>query len=141
MKVIALDFGEKRIGVAVSDPTGLLATPLTTIERAADQQAIEAVLRLAEEYEADHIVVGMPLSMSGRTGPQARLTAEFVRSLKEQTSLPVSAVDERLSSVQAERMLKESGVEPSREKGRIDAAAAAVILQSYLDSRRPSPPD
>ena len=136
MRILALDVGEKRIGVALSDPTGLLATPLTTIERKGQDSDIDAALRLATEHEVGEIVVGLPLSMSGRRGPQAGRVDAFVRALAERTDIPLKSVDERLSSVQAERMLRESGVEPSKNKSRIDSAAAAVVLQSYLDSRR-----
>ncbi|MCH7745606.1 MAG: Holliday junction resolvase RuvX [Chloroflexi bacterium] len=136
MRILALDVGEKRIGVALSDPTGLLATPLTTIERKGQDSDIDAALRLATEHEVGEIVVGLPLSMSGRRGPQAGRVDAFVRALAERTDLPLKSVDERLSSVQAERMLRESGIEPSKNKARIDSAAAAIILQSYLDSMR-----
>ena len=136
MRILALDVGEKRIGVALSDPTGLLATPLTTIESKGRDSDIDEVVRLATEHEVGEIVVGLPLSMSGRRGPQAGRVDAFVRALAERTDLPLKSVDERLSSVQAERMLRESGVEPSKNKARIDSAAAAVVLQSYLDSKR-----
>ncbi len=136
MRVLALDVGERRIGVALSDPLGLLARPLTTITRTNEQDDIEAVLRLAQEHGAEEILVGLPISLSGRRGPQARLTAQFIRALSARTDLPVKSRDERLSSVEAERLLRESGIEPSRQKALLDAAAAAVVLQSYLDSRR-----
>lgn len=135
MRVLALDVGEKRIGVALSDPTGLLATPLKAIELGGEP-GIDEVLRLAAEHDAGEIVVGLPVSLSGRIGPQADRVAEFTRSLSGRTTIPVTSVDERLSTVQAARMLRESGIEPSRDRARVDAAAAAVILQSYLDSRR-----
>ena len=135
MRIIALDIGEKRIGVALSDPTGTIATPLTTIERDSQSDDIGEILRLASEHDAEEMVVGMPLSMSGRRGPQAGRTAAYIRELSARTDMPIKQVDERLSSVQAERLLRESGITPSKNKGRIDSAAAAVILQSYLDAR------
>jgi len=141
MRIIALDVGERRIGVALSDPTGTLATPLATIEQPSDdiRPTLDEIVRLVQENEASEIVVGIPVLLSGREGSQARTTRDFVRRLAERTAVPIRRVDERLSSVQAERMLRDSGAKPSREKGRIDAAAAAIILQSYLDSaRRPS---
>jgi len=136
LRILALDVGEKRIGVALSDPTGVLASPLTTIESKGQDSDIDEVLRLAEEHEAGEIVVGLPLSMSGRRGPQAGRVDAFVRAMAERTDIPLKSMDERLSSVQAERMLRESGVEPSKNKARVDSAAAAIVLQSYLDSRR-----
>ena len=137
MRVLALDFGERRIGVALSDPTGMLASPLTTLTRGRGGSDVEMVLRLAAENDVAEIVVGMPVSLSGRRGPQANRVARFVDALRRETGIPVLSADERYSTVQAERSLRESGVEPSRERGRVDAAAAAVILQSYLDSKRP----
>ena len=137
MRILALDFGERRIGVALSDPLGMLASPLTTIERAtADTDAaIDAVLALAEEHEAAEILVGIPYLMSGRIGAQARITLDFAQALAERTHIPVTHADERLSSVQADRMLAQSGAGDARDKGRTDAAAAAVILQAYLDAK------
>ena len=137
MRTLALDVGDRRIGVALSDPLGILASPLTTIERSTPdtEAAIHAILALAEEYEADEVLVGIPYLMSGRVGAQARITIDFAEALAERTQIPVAHIDERLSSVQADRMLSQSGVSTTRDKGRTDAAAAAVILQSYLDAR------
>ena len=137
MRILALDFGERRIGVALSDPLGMLASPLTTIERATPDtdSAIGAVLSLVEEHEAAEILVGIPYLMSGRIGAQARITLDFAQALAERTHIPVTHADERLSSVQADRMLAQSGASAARDKGRTDSAAAAVILQAYLDAR------
>ncbi len=134
MSILALDVGDSRIGVAMSE--GFLAAPLTTIHCRNEAVDVREVLRLAEEYGAEEIVVGMPLSLSGQVGPQAKRVARFAEALAEQTSLPIVSVDERYSTVEAERLLRQAGVRPSEEKARVDAAAAAVILQSYLDSRR-----
>ena len=137
MRVLALDFGERRIGVALSDPTGMLASPLTTLTRGRDGSDVGEVLRLAAENDVGEIVVGMPMSLSGRRGPQADRVTRFADALRRAADIPVLSADERYSTVQAERALRESGVEPSRERGRVDAAAAAVVLQSYLDAKRP----
>jgi len=136
VRILALDVGDRRIGVALSDPLGMLASPLTTIERATSDAAgaIHAILALAEEHEAGEILVGIPYLMSGRIGAQARITIDFAEALAERTHIPVTRIDERLSSVQADRMLSQSGASTTRDKGRTDAAAAAVILQSYLDA-------
>ena len=139
MRTLALDVGENRIGVALSDPTGTLASPLTTIHRRDDASAVDEVLRLTAEHEVAEIVVGLPLSLSGREGPQAARARSFADLVAERSSIPVKFVDERLSSVQAERLLRESGVEPSRDRARVDAAAAAVVLQTHLDSKRAEP--
>ncbi len=138
MRAMALDVGERRIGVALSDPLGILATPFTTIQVRDDDSSIAEVLRLARENEVSEIVVGLPLSLDGRMGPQAKRSAYFARLLSERTNIPVKTADERFSSAEAERLLRQSGVRPSENKARIDAAAAAVILQSYLDAKRAS---
>ena len=139
MRVLALDVGEKRIGVALSDPTGLLASPLTTISSTSESRDIDAVLRLAVEHEVEEIIVGLPLSLSGRLGPQAKQVARFVGSLSKRADVEVKTLDERYSTAEAERLLRQAGVEPSRERARVDAAAAAVVLQAYLDSKRRAP--
>ena len=139
MRILALDIGERRIGVALSDPSGLLATPLTTIHRRHHTADVDEVLRLVDEHDAERVVVGLPLELSGRRGTQAGRVSAFVRAMAERTQVPVETVDERYSTVQAQRQLRESGVKPSRDRARVDAAAAAIILQSYLDSQRGSP--
>ena len=139
MRILALDIGERRIGVALSDPSGLLATPLTTIHRRHHTADVDEVLRLVDEHDAERVVVGLPLELSGRRGTQAGRVSAFVRAMAERTQVPVETVDERYSTVQAQRQLRESGVKPSRNRARVDAAAAAIILQSYLDSQRGSP--
>lgn len=140
MIVLALDVGERRIGVAVSDPSGMLATPLTAIRRTHEAGDIDEVLRLAEEHDIGEIVVGLPLELSGRMGPQAGRVLAFARALAGRTKIPVETVDERYSTVEAERRLRESGVRPSKDRARVDAAAAAIILQSHLDARRSASP-
>ena len=134
---MALDIGDKRIGVALSDPLGMLASPLTTIERTTPdtESAIDAILALAEQHEAAEILVGIPYLMSGRIGAQARITLDFAQALADRTHIPVTHTDERLSSVQADRMLAQSGRASEQDKGRTDSAAAAVILQAYLDAK------
>lgn len=137
MRILALDVGDRRIGVALSDPLGILASPLTTIERATlDSKAtIDDILVVAEEHEVAEILVGIPYLMSGRIGAQARITLDFAQAIAERTDIPITRIDERLSSVQAERMLAQSGRASEQDRGRTDAAAAAVILQAYLDAR------
>ena len=137
MRILALDVGDRRIGVALSDPLGILATPLTTIERATPdtESAIDAILALAGQHEASEILVGIPYLMSGRIGAQARITLDFAAALAERTHIPVTHTDERLSSVQADRMLAQSGTSTTHDKSRTDSAAAAVILQAYLDAK------
>ena len=134
---MALDVGDRRIGVALSDPTGMLATPLTAVDRiAAKPSDIDEILRIAREQGAESIIVGLPLTLSGAEGDQARSVRGFVADLSARAGLPVDTVDERLSTVQAQRMMRESGSSRSRDRGRLDASAAAVILQAYLDAQR-----
>ena len=141
MHAIGLDFGERRIGVASGDTDSSLAVPVGAIDRTALDADIGAIIAMAEERGVGMLVVGLPLSMSGKPGPQAERTEAFVVALRERTSLEVETIDERLTSVEAERRIRDvpRGRRSSRErvaKGAIDAAAAAVILQAWLDRRR-----
>ena len=134
---MALDVGDRRIGVALSDPTGMLATPLIAVDRvAAKPSDIDQILRIASEHDAESIIVGLPLSLSGAEGDQAKGVRAFISDLSARAALPIDTVDERYSTVQARRMMRESGAGRSRDRGRVDASAAAVILQAYLDARR-----
>ena len=133
-RALGLDVGDRRIGVALSDPTGALATPLAAIDRRASQGGIETVLRLAREHEAAAIVAGMPVSLDGGIGPQARAVQSFLAALSEACPLPIHTVNEQYTSAEAEQRLRDVGVEPSREPGRVDALAAAIILQEWLDT-------
>ena len=135
--MLGLDVGERRIGVAICDYSGLLATPYTAIVRRNLKKDVETIVKIAAEEEAERIVVGMPFSLDGSEGYQAKKTRRFYEEVKDAaTPMPVDVWDERFSSEEAERRLHEAGVTPSRNRGRLDAAAAAIILQSYLDSRR-----
>ena len=135
MRTLALDVGDKRIGVAVSDMLGVLASPLTAIERASDNSAIDALLDIVGEQEAGEIVVGLPVSLSGRYSDQTKSVAAFVRKLEVRSPVQVKTADERYSTLEAERLLSQSNPKRVRRRGEIDAAAAAVILQSYLDAQ------
>ena len=135
MRTLALDVGDKRIGIAVSDMLGVLASPLTAIERTSDGKAIDAILEIVVEQEAGEIVVGLPVSLSGRFSEQTKSVTAFTRKLEDRSPVPVNTADERYSTVEAERLLSQSKPRRARSRGEIDAAAAAVILQSYLDAR------
>ena len=138
---MALDVGDRRVGIALSDPTGTLATPFGAVERG--ESDVDEILRLAEREGVGAIVVGMPYTLAGARGAQAAKTAAFVRALRDKArGVPVSTLDERLSTAQAKRLLRESDSGRRRktrsrrqDRGRTDAAAAAVILQGYLDGR------
>ena len=111
-----------------------MATPIGFVTRTRLQRDIALVLQHVLERRAEGFVVGMPLSLNGAVGPQAKRVKSFINSLRKNTDLPVYTMDERFSSAEAERLLRQADREPSRKKGEIDAAAAAVILQEYLDT-------
>ena len=141
MRIMALDVGDRRIGVALSDPTGLLATPLTAVDRLdARPSEFDEIISLAQENDVEAIIVGMPVTLAGRLGYQARQVRDFISELSAHTDLAIETVDERYSTVQAQRMLNESKRRPSKDRnqdrGHLDASAAAVFLQSYLDFRQ-----
>jgi putative Holliday junction resolvase len=132
-RVLGLDVGRRRIGVAVSDLLGMLASPHGTVETGADD-GLGEVCRLAAQVEAVRIVVGLPLSLSGgEEGEEARRVQAWVERLRERVALPIELWDERFSTVAAERALREGGARREKRKARRDAVAAALILQSYLD--------
>ena len=136
MKMLGLDLGEKNIGVAVSDATGLLARGIGTIEHTDFADDAARVLKLARQHKAEAIVVGLPLNMNGTEGKKAREAKMFAESLRESADLPVELHDERLSTVYSERMLISAGVSRAKRKKVVDRLAAQVILQSYLDLAR-----
>ncbi|MEW5978855.1 MAG: Holliday junction resolvase RuvX [Acidobacteriota bacterium] len=136
MRVMGLDVGQARIGVAVSDETLLIAQAITTLKRLSWEKDLQRILKLAEEYEVGQIIVGYPLNMNGTEGRQALFVQRFVGRLRAATSLEVSLWDERLSSFSAEQILSEGSLSRKKQKLVIDKVAAAVILQSYLDRRR-----
>jgi len=135
MRVLALDVGDKRIGVAISDPSQVLARGLKVIQRGSRQEDFVAVARLVEEYEVERVVVGYPRSLDGTAGEQAEKVERYAAGLAEVLTVPVLLWDERFSTVSAERLMREAGLRGKRKRERIDAVAAAVILQAYLDSR------
>lgn len=128
--------GGRRIGFAVSDPTGLIATPLGFFERTNIASDVSKIVETASKYQVQRILVGLPLTTRGQMGPQARNVERFCKYLSENVNISVVTWDERYSTMEAERLLRQAGRQPSRDKGRSDAAAAAVILQSYLNSAK-----
>lgn len=137
MRIIGVDLGDKRIGVAAADDSTRVALPLTTI--VGDGDPVEAIIRLAREEGADTIVVGLPLSMSGAIGPQAARVMAQVEALGTRLPIPIYTWDERLTTVQAGRHAhsRRRGARDDRMRRNRDAVAAAIMLQSYLDSNRP----
>ena len=135
LRVLGIDHGQKRIGVALSDAMGMLASPLTTIEHTSDAEDVNAIVTLIEQNRVSEIVVGIPISLDGSIGSQAKRAAYFARLIAKHSNKPVETIDERFSTQEAKRKIQESGRQRSKDKGRLDSAAAAVLLQSYLDSR------
>jgi putative holliday junction resolvase len=136
MVILALDVGDARIGVAVSDPTGTLASPRGVIRRRSTTVAYEAIARAVAETGAEQVVIGLPISLDGTLHAQARAVQAFGERLGRRLHIPVAYWDERLTTVAAAEALRAAGVRPDRIRERIDAAAAAIILQEYLDHQR-----
>jgi putative holliday junction resolvase len=139
MRSLGLDVGDRRTGVALSDPLGILASPLLVFELKNDVEDIAFILKLVEQYDVEKIIVGLPQSMDGTMGSQADKVKVFGEKLKNQSPVPVEYRDERLTTVSAKRMLIESGNKKysKNKKVEYDSAAAAVILQSYLNETHP----
>lgn len=135
-RVMALDLGTRRIGIALSDPTRILASPLKTIHATPRLRALAQIIALLDEHAVVELVVGLPLTMSGEQGMQAQLVKSFADELQEQMAIPLHLFDERLTSVAAERMMLDLGMRPEQRKAKIDEVAASIILQDYLDSQR-----
>ncbi|GAB3126647.1 Holliday junction resolvase RuvX [Tsukamurella serpentis] len=142
---LALDVGKARIGVAVSDPDGILATPVETVRAAKDGSDLRRIARLVEDYEPIEIVVGMPRTLRGERGSSARMAEVFAQRLAavlgagNGTPPRVSFSDERFTTVTAQRALRDNGVRAKEQRAVIDQAAAVAILQGWLDERRPVP--
>lgn len=133
-RVLCVDFGTVRIGLAVSDPLGSTAQPLEVV--AAGETSVETIVDRAKAYEVTEIVVGLPVRTDGTTGPEAEAVQAFARRLEDAAGVPVRLWDERLSSVEAERVMRSAGVDARAQRGSVDKVAAAIVLQSYLESRR-----
>lgn len=133
-RVLALDLGKKRIGLAISDPLGITAQGLPTLERTRIRQDMAALVQLAAEHEVGLILMGHPLHMSGREGRQAAYTREFAERLAKSTGIEVKFWDERLTTVAAQRVLRESGISIEKRARAVDRLAAVILLASYLDS-------
>jgi putative Holliday junction resolvase len=132
MRILAVDWGERRIGLAVSDPSGTLASPLATRVVRGPEDALEQVAKVAASEEAERIVVGLPLLLSGERGEAAIAAESFAARLAERTAIPVETYDERLTSALGERLLRESGTRRKRDKGQLDQSAAVMLLDSFL---------
>jgi putative Holliday junction resolvase len=135
MRILALDHGTKRIGVAISDELAMIAQPLEFVPAEPLAQFLARLKEIIQSKQVDLVLVGMPRNMDGSYGPAALKVQEFVAVLKAAVAIPIQTWDERLTSAQANRFLIEADVSRKDRKTRVDKTAAAILLQSYLDSR------
>jgi len=135
VRYLALDLGDRRIGIAISDPTGLIARSLDVMERTSRAADYAHIAELIEQYDVDALVVGLPLNMDGTEGSQATWVRDYSAELAETVDRPLHLWDERLSTEEAEDVIHKQGKTVRETKDWIDAVAAAVILQSFLDNR------
>lgn len=133
MRALGIDFGERRIGLAVSDPAGGMALPLTTLTRRSDRSAIQAIAAIVRREGVERLVVGLPRNLDGTLGPAAQRTTRFAERLAAATGLVYEMIDETLTSVEAAERLRAAGVDPRRAPERVDAVAAQILLQEALD--------
>ena len=139
MRVMAIDYGDVRTGVAVSDASGLLAGYTTVVHSRSSGRAAEEVARIARERQADELVMGFPRNMDGTEGPRAELYREFAKSVEEKTGTPVRLWDERRTTIEAHQILHASGKKMKAHKKNVDAVAASLILEGYLTWRARNP--
>lgn len=136
MRVLAIDFGTKRIGTAVSDALGISIRPVETIMRSSNRRDIARLKALVEELEAEAVVVGLPLRMDGAEGDAARKVKRFARSLQSQIGVEVITHDERLTSYEAEQIMAERGLSRRERRAQSDTVAATIILRDFLSTPR-----
>jgi putative Holliday junction resolvase len=134
MRVLALDHGSKRIGLALSDEMGLIAQPLDYLDAEPSDRFFQQLKEIVDRKQVGEVLVGIPRNMNGTYGPAAEKARDFVATLKTVLTVPIKTWDERLTSVQANRFLIETGMRRDKRKERVDQTAAAILLQSYLDS-------
>lgn len=135
MKIMGLDFGKARIGIALSDIMGFLATPLTTLKRTTEENDLKFLDDIIKQNKVETVVIGYPFEMSGNKGNTCVLVEEFAEKLKNYCDVKIVFVDERLSSVEAEEQLKETIKDWKKRKELLDQVSASIILQTYLDSK------
>ena len=135
-RILAVDWGERRVGLAISDPSATLARALPTLSTRSEKETVTAVGAVVRNEEVDELVVGLPLNMDGSHGEAAHHATALADLLKVETGLPTTLWDERLTSVQARRHAEEIGERIGRRKDRVDQLAAEILLQSFLDARR-----
>ena len=135
-RILGIDFGEARIGLAISDELGLLAQGLPTFQRNINGNLLSYLKEIIDKNEIGRIVIGFPKMMDGTLGEKAEQVKKFANTLKENFKIPIDLWDERLSSIQSQRILREMGKKYTRDKGSVDRMSAVLILQNYLDYRK-----
>ncbi len=138
VRVLGVDWGDRKIGLAVSDPSGTVAVGAGTLVVSSRREALAALAAAATARDVERIVVGFPVSMSGSSGPRAEKTERFVEALRARVAIPILLWDERLTTAAALRTLRETGGSTRRDRGLTDELAATILLQSWLDARRTS---
>ena len=133
-RILGLDYGERRIGIALSDPLQIIAKPLTVIDRKKTDY-ISELSKIIVENEIISIVVGLPLTLKGKESKQTKTVLSFIDELQSKLTIPILQIDERLSSIAAEKSLQMQNIKTGYEKGKVDETAAAIFLQEYLDSK------
>ena len=135
MRIMALDIGEKRVGIAVSDPDERVASPLVVLPAAEVQACAKSFQRVLEDWEPELLLCGLPTTLAGEEGPQAVRVRAFAQDVSARVGLPLEFADERLSSSQAKRSLREKGLSEKAMRGKVDMIAASLFLQAWLDAR------
>jgi len=136
VRALGLDIGSVRVGVAVSDPAGSVASPLAVLDARELAGNIQPLARIAEDYDAEVLVVGLPLTLGGDEGPQATSVRQIATDLAGRLGLPLAFVDERNSSAEARRAMRAAGLSEREQRGQLDKVAAAIMLQAWLDAER-----
>lgn len=132
-RYLGVDYGKERVGIALSDETGTMASPLEVLPLKPFRKFLGAMKRIIREHEISCIVVGIPRNMDGSYGPSAEAARDFATRLREALTVPIEPFDERLTTVQASKSLRDAGKSAKKQKKQIDSAAAQIILQTYLD--------
>lgn len=134
-RILCLDYGQRRIGVAVTDPMQIIASGVKTIDKKVTPRVFEEILKLIDEFQPDELVIGLPISMSGENSKKTDETLAFVEKLKERVVVPVVMQDERLTTVESHKVIHQMGKKIGKNKAIIDEIAASIILRNYLDEK------
>ena len=133
-RILGIDYGSSKIGLALSDPLKIIAKPFKTIDNISDQKSLEIICSMVDEYFISEIVIGLPITLKNSFSKQTSIVEKFIELLKEKLSIKITIVDERLSSIEAKKSLIQQGVKTGHNKKEIDKTAAALFLQSYLNT-------